>query len=94
MLKARILLKYLLYEGGGSVFSAAIDPASKTYTFNVTTAMQSLLVGKQANLGWLITPALTSNSAGNTRIINESARFVPLQAMKARLKIYYSYIAK
>jgi hypothetical protein len=37
---------------------------------------------------------LTANSAGNTRIINESARFVPLQAMKARLKIYYSYIAK
>ena len=87
-------LKYLLSEGGGSVLTAAIDPASKTYTFNVTTAMQSLLVGKQANLGWLITPALTSNSAGNTRIINESARFVPLQAMKARLKIYYSYIAK
>jgi hypothetical protein len=87
-------LKYLLSEGGSSVITSAIDPGSKTYTFNVTTAMQSLLVGKQANTGWLITPALTSNSAGNTRIINESARFVPLQAMKARLKIYYSYIAK
>jgi hypothetical protein len=87
-------LKYLLSEGGASVITAAIDPSSKTYTFNVTTAMQSLLVGKQANLGWIITPALTSNSAGNTRIINESARFVPLQALKARLKIYYSYIAK
>ena len=58
------------------------------------TAIQSILVGKQANSGWLITPALTANSSGNTRIINESARFVPLQAMKARLKIYYSYIAK
>jgi hypothetical protein len=76
------------------VLTAAIDPGAKTYTFNVTTAVQSLLVGKQPNTGWLITPALTANSAGNTRIINESARFVPLQAMKARLKIYYSYIAK
>jgi hypothetical protein len=87
-------LKYLLSEGGSTVLTAAIDPGSKTYTFNVTTAIQSILVGKQANNGWLITPALTSNSSGNTRIINESARFVPLQALKARLKIYYSYIAK
>jgi hypothetical protein len=87
-------LKYLLSEGGASVITAAIDSRSRTYTFNVTTAMQSLLVGKQPNNGWLITPAVTSNSAGNTRIINESTRFVPLQAMKARLKIYYSYIAK
>lgn len=87
-------LKYLLSEGGTSVITSAIDPSSKSYTFNVTTAIQSLLVGKQANTGWLITPALTANSAGNTRIINESTRFVPLQAMKARLKIYYSYIAK
>jgi hypothetical protein len=87
-------LKYLLSEGGSTVLTSVIDPSSKSYTFNVTTAMQSILVGKQANNGWLITPALTSNSAGNTRIINESARFVPLQALKARLKIYYSYIAK
>ncbi len=87
-------LKYLLSEGGSTVLTAAIEPGSKTYTFNVTTAMQSILVGKQANNGWLITPALTSNSSGNTRIINESTRFVPLQALKARLKIYYSYIAK
>lgn len=87
-------LKYLLSEGGSSVLTAAIDPGAKTYTFNVTTAIQSILVGKQGNSGWLITPALTANSSGNTRIINESARFVPLQAMKARLKIYYSYIAK
>jgi hypothetical protein len=86
-------LKYLLSEGGASVNTSAIEPGSKTYTFNVTTAIQSILVGKQANNGWLITPALTSNSAGNTRIINESTRFVPLQALKARLKIYYSYIA-
>jgi hypothetical protein len=86
-------LKYLLSEGGASVLTSAIEPGSKTYTFNVTTAIQSILVGKQANNGWIITPALTSNSAGNTRIINESTRFVPLQAMKARLKIYYSYIA-
>ena len=87
-------LKYLLTEGGSGVITAAINPSSKTYTFNVTTAIQSLLVGKQANTGWLITPALTSNSSGNTRIINESARYVPLQALKTRLKIYYSYIAK
>ena len=87
-------LKYLLSEGGSSVLTSAIDPGAKTYTFNVTTAIQSILLGKQANSGWLITPALTANSAGNTRIINESTRFVPLQALKARLKIYYSYIAK
>ena len=87
-------LKYLLSEGGSGVNTATIDQISRTYTFNVTTAIQSLLVGKQANSGWLITPALSINSAGNSGINNESARFVPLQALKARLKIYYSYIAK
>jgi hypothetical protein len=87
-------LKYLLSEGGTGVNTASINPLSKTYTFNVTTAIQSLLVGKQANSGWLITPALTTNALGNSGINNESARFVPLQAVKARLKIYYSYIAK
>ena len=87
-------LKYLLSEGGSEINTAVLDQISKTYTFNVTTAVQSILVGKQSNTGWLVTPALTSNSAGNTRIINESARFVPLQSLKARLKIYYSYIAK
>ena len=87
-------LKYLLSEGGTGVNTAGINQLSRTYTFNVTTAIQSLLVGKQANSGWLITPALTTNAAGNSGINNESARFVPLQAMKARLKIYYSYIAK
>jgi hypothetical protein len=87
-------LKYLLSEGGSGVNTATINQISKTYTFNVTTAIQSLLVGKQANSGWLITPALTTNISGNSGINNESARFVPLQAFKARLKIYYSYIAK
>jgi hypothetical protein len=87
-------LKYLLSEGGTSVNTASINQLSKTYTFNVTTAIQSLLVGKQANSGWLITPAFSINAVGNSGINNESARFVPLQAFKARLKIYYSYIAK
>jgi hypothetical protein len=87
-------LKYLLSEGGSGVNTASIDQLAKTYTFNVTTAIQSLLVGKQANSGWLITPSLTTNASGNSGINNESARFVPLQALKARLKIYYSYIAK
>ena len=87
-------MKYLLSEGGSGVNTAGINQLSRTYTFNVTTAIQSLLVGKQANSGWLITPALTTNAAGNSGINNESARFVPLQAIKARLKIYYSYIAK
>jgi hypothetical protein len=87
-------LKYLLSEGGTSVNTASINQLSKTYTFNVTTAIQSLLVGKQSNSGWLISPAFSINAVGNSGINNESARFVPLQAFKARLKIYYSYIAK
>jgi hypothetical protein len=87
-------LKYLLSEGRTDVITAGINQMDRTYTFNVTTAIQSILVGKQVNSGWLITPAISTNASGDSKILNESARFVPLQALKARLKIYYSYIAK
>ena len=48
----------------------------------------------QANLGFLLTPAISADASGNAKISSESARFIPLNAFKAKLKIYYSYIAK
>ena len=87
-------LKYIYSEGGGGVATATYDIATNSYTFNVTTLMQSMLSGKKANLGYLLTPAISSDAAGNAKILNESGRFIALNSLKAKLKIYYSYIAK
>lgn len=87
-------LKYIYSEGGAGVATATYDIATNSYTFNVTTLMQSMLSGKKANLGYLLTPAISADAAGNAKILNESGRFIALNALKAKLKIYYSYIAK
>lgn len=87
-------LKYFVAEGGAGVQTATYNASTHTYSFNVTTIMQALLTGNKANLGFLLTPAISADATGNARILNESARFIPLNALKAKLKIYYSYIAK
>ncbi len=86
--------RYVPSEGGGGIQTANFNSYSNAYTFNVTTAIQAVLSGKISNLGFILSPTLTLNSAGYTRLSSESARFVPLNATKAKLKIYYSYIAK
>lgn len=87
-------LKYIYSEGGAGVATATYDIATNSYTFNVTTLMQSMLSGKKANLGYLLTPAISADAAGNAKILNESGRYIALNSLKAKLKIYYSYIAK
>ena len=87
-------LKYIYAEGGGGVATATYDISTNSFTFNVTTLMQSMLSGKKENLGYLLTPAISADAAGNAKILNESGRYIALNALKAKLKIYYSYIAK
>ncbi len=87
-------LKYFVAEGGSGVQTARYNASANTYSFNVTTIMQALLTGNKANMGFLLTPAVSADASGNAKISSESARFIPLNALKAKLKIYYSYIAK
>jgi hypothetical protein len=87
-------LKYFVAEGASGVQTASYNSSTNTYSFNVTTIMQALLTGNKANLGFLLTPAISADASGNAKISSESARFIPLNALKAKLKIYYSYIAK
>jgi hypothetical protein len=87
-------LKYFVAEGGSGVQTASYNASANTYSFNVTTIMQALLTGNKANMGFLLTPAVSADASGNAKISSESARFIPLNALKAKLKIYYSYIAK
>ncbi len=87
-------LRYLLTEGGTGIQSANFDPVSKTYSFNVTTAIQNILANNRKNFAILVTSPLTSNSAGFSRIIGENIRYVPLNSSKVKLKVYYTYIAK
>jgi hypothetical protein len=87
-------LGYIISEGGGGIQIANYNAAFNSYTFNVTTDLQSIMAGRKLNLGYLVTPTLATSTSGMTKMVSESARFVPLNALKARLRVYYSYIAK
>ena len=87
-------LGYIISEGGGGIQIANYNAAFNSYTFNVTTELQSIMAGRKSNMGYLVTPTLATATTGMTRMVSESARFVPLNALKARLRVYYSYIAK
>jgi hypothetical protein len=87
-------LGYVLSEGGSGIQTGNYNATLNSYTFNITTELQSILNGRKANLGFLVTPTLTASSTGYTKMMSESARFIGLNALKTKLRIYYSYIAK
>jgi len=87
-------LKYFVAESAAGVQTANYNSSTNTYSFNVTRLMQSYLTGNKDNLGFLLTPAISPDASGVAKISSETARFIPLNALKAKLKIYYSYIAK
>jgi hypothetical protein len=86
-------LGYVMSEGGSGIQTANYSSSQKTYTFNITTELQSVLNGRKSNLGFLVTPTLLASQTGYTKMVSESARFVPLNSMKTKIRIYYSYIA-
>jgi hypothetical protein len=87
-------LLYFNAETSTSAQSATFDTNAKNFKFNVTSVIQNILSGRIANTGILITPQITSISATGSAIVSENARFIPLKAMKTKLKIYYSFIAQ
>jgi hypothetical protein len=87
-------LGYILSEGGSGIQTASFNSTMNTYTFNITTELQSILNGRRDNLGFLVTPSLSASSTGYTKMMSESARFIPLNALKTKIRVYYSYIAK
>ncbi len=87
-------LGYVLSEGGAGVQTANYNSYERSYTFNVTTELQSILNGRKVNNGFLVTPTPTSSSTGYTKMISETARFTSLNSLKTKIRIYYSYIAK
>ena len=86
-------LGYVISEGGSGIQTASYNSSSKSFTFNITTELQSILNGRKSNMGFLVTPTLLASQTGYTKMVSESARFVPLNAMKTKIRIYYSYIA-
>ncbi|MDT8887960.1 DUF4270 family protein [Aquirufa regiilacus] len=87
-------LGYVLSEGGSGVQTASYNAYNRTYTFNVTTELQSILNGRKVNNGFLLTPTPTTSSTGYTKMLSETARFTSLKALKTKIRIYYSFIAK
>lgn len=86
-------LGYVRSEGGSGIQTANYNSNQKTFTFNITTELQSIINGRKNNLGFLVTPTLLASQTGFTKMVSESARFAALNARKTRLRIYYSYIA-
>ncbi|MEY4955727.1 MAG: hypothetical protein RI981_1812 [Bacteroidota bacterium] len=87
-------LGYVLSEGGSGIQTGSYNATLNSFTFNITTELQSVINGRKANLGFLISPSLTSSSTGYTKLMSETARFVALKSLKTKLRIYYSFIAK
>ncbi|MEK6548019.1 MAG: DUF4270 family protein [Bacteroidota bacterium] len=87
-------LGYVISEGGAGIQTANYNSTQNAFTFNITTELQSILNGRKGNLGFLVTPSITASSTGYTKMVSESARFIPLNALKSKIRIYYSYIAK
>jgi hypothetical protein len=87
-------LGYVISEGAAGIQTSNYNPVLKTFTFNITTELQSILNGRRKNLGFLVTPSITASQTGFTKMTSESARFVALSALKSKIRIYYSYIAK
>ncbi|WP_164969650.1 DUF4270 family protein [Aquirufa rosea] len=87
-------LRYLLTEGGTGAQTSTFNFSNKTYSFNITTAIQNIISNNRKNFAILVTSPLTTNSSGFSRIIGENVRYVPLDASKIKLKVYYTYVAK
>jgi hypothetical protein len=87
-------LVYVLSEGGSGLQTSIYNTSTNSFTFNITTVLQSILNGRKANSGFLVTPSITPSSTGYTKMMSESARFIALNSLKTKIRIYYSYIAK
>jgi len=87
-------LGFVLSEGGGGSQTANFSAFQRSYSFNITTELQSILNGRKPNNGFLVTPTPISTASGFTKMVSESARFTALNALKTKIRIYYSFIAK
>jgi len=49
-------LGYVISEGGSGIQTASYNSSSKSFTFNITTELQSILNGRKGNLGFWLHP--------------------------------------
>ena len=87
-------LGYIVSEGGSGIQTSNYNATTNSFTYNITSELQAIVTGRKKNLGYLVTPAVTASSNGFVKLVSESGRFIPLNALKTKLRIYYSYIAQ
>lgn len=76
---------------------------TNTFTFNVTSAVQNIISGRNPNNGWIVTPTwigLASSSAtartvlSSSRLISAEHSSAIFDSRKIKLKVYYTYVSK
>ena len=74
---------------------------TNNYTFNVTSALQNILSGRNLTNGWIITPTiLTTTSQGQRgfvsakNILTSDVTRAVFNTKNIKLKVYYTYVAK
>ena len=74
---------------------------SNSYTFNVTSAIQDIISGRNKSNGWMISPTVfTTNAQGSrglasgTKILSWDANRAVFNAKNIKLKVYYTYVSK
>ncbi|SFQ42184.1 protein of unknown function [Pseudarcicella hirudinis] len=87
-------LLFLRSEGTTSPSAAVYDVTRKTFTFNITSALQNILSGRRPNTGLLLTPQIVLSDKGNSKVFGDNTSRVAFDATKTKLKIYYTYTNK
>jgi hypothetical protein len=90
----------LLYIGGEN-YNAAYTSKTNDYTFNVTSALQNILSGRNKTNGWVLAPNVFATNANGQRVLVSGKNIVGTNVDRAvfkssniKLKIYYTYVSK
>lgn len=85
---------FLTAEGGASFQTAVYNENTKTYTFNITSHMQNMLSGREKAQDFMVTSDLSSISSTEAGLIVDQIKYISLNSLKAKIKLYYSFVAK
>ena len=87
-------LSYFLSEGASGFNTATYNSSAKNYTFNITSLVQNILSGRELTDEILITPEISAISTSETGFVGDQVNYVALNALKTKIRLYYSYINK
>ena len=87
-------VSYFPLEGGSGFNSATYNAATKSYTFNITSLVQNILSGREITDEILVTPEVSSISSVENGFVGDEVNYVALNALRTRIRLYYSFVNK